>query len=541
VHLKKSIIIRGGLLLNVLALSACGGTPTSNQIAPAQTTAPVITSAGTDFYLTLPNHLCASNPAACLTAPATNKLIVAASSATTGEMTFNGVVTPFSVAAGNQTVITLDPSVVLSSNELIEAKGVHVTALSPISVHVVSQSTTSAEGYMALPTAGLGTKYYVMSRASSRFIGSEFALVATQDATTVSITPTAAGATQSAGTTFSITLKSGETYQLMNPAYADMTGTLVTSDKPIAVFSGHRCTDLPSGTGYCDYLVEQLPDVSLWGKIHHAAPFSGRARHTVRVLAAQDGTTFTTMPAGLLGTLNAGQFADVDLSGTAEIISNNPVLVAQFMRGYADDTAAKGDPSMVIITPAEMGMTDATFGAHGLPGTTTVFMNVVTETATLANLMLDNVAVNAANFTPVGGTSIYSVGTISMTPGAHTLLGATPYSALVYDYGIASDAVSYAYPVASKLSFATLDPTPQMPPAICVGADEHEEANHRSHTNTHVSHTNTGCGCKTDHPHHDHHNHEPHAHEHHEHTHHCSDDDLDKNEDHTHSDADSSV
>ena len=100
VHLKKSIIIRGGLLLNVLALSACGGTPTSNQIAPAQATAPVITSAGTDFYLTLPNHLCASNPAACLTAPATNKLIVAASSSTTGEMTFNGVVTPFSVAAG---------------------------------------------------------------------------------------------------------------------------------------------------------------------------------------------------------------------------------------------------------------------------------------------------------------------------------------------------------------------------------------------------------------------------------------------------------
>jgi len=529
VHSKKSNIIRSYLLLNVLALSACGDTP----IAPVPSAASVITSTGTDFYLTLPNHLCASNPAACLTVPATNKLIVSASSPTTGEVIFNGVVTPFSVAAGNQTVITLDPSVVLSSNELIEAKGVHVTAQLPISVHVISQSTTSAEGYLALPTAGLGTKYYVMSRASNRFIGSEFAVVATQDATTINITPTAAGATQSAGTTFSITLNSGETYQLMNPAYADMTGTLIMSDKPIAVFSGHRCTDIPSGTGYCDYLVEQLPDVSIWGKTHHAAPFSGRARYTVRVLAAQDGTTFTTMPAGLFGTLNAGQFADVDLSGTTEIVSNNPVLVAQFMRGYADDAAAKGDPSMVLITPTEMGMTDATFGAHGLPGTTTLFINIVTETAALANLMLDNVAVNAASFTPIGGTSIYSAGTVSITPGAHTLLGAAPYSALVYDYGITSDAVSYAYPVASKLSFAATapPPAPETTPAICVG-NMHRKGNH-------VPHHDTQCGCETNHSHHDHHNHEPHAHKHHQHSHHCNDViDGDEDEGHTHNDAD---
>lgn len=464
-RIDNTKLCHGVALLASLLLTACGGgaatTPTATQ-APAVVAAPAVTSIGTDFYLTLPDHLCVSDPAACNNPAVTNKLIIAAAAATTGEVTFNGVITPFSVAAGGETVITLDAAVVLTSNELVEAKGMHVTALSPVSVHVISENATSADGYLALPTPGLGTKYYVMSYATTRYTGSEFALVATQNGTTVNITPSAAGATRPAGNTFSVVLNAGETYQFANPAYADMTGTLVTSDKPVALFSGHRCADLPAGVGYCDYLVEQVPDVTRWGKTFHTAPFSGRARYTVRVVASQDNTTFTTLPAGLIGTLNAGQFAEVDLAGAAEFVSSNPVLVAQYMRGYADDAAAKGDPSMVLVTPAELGMTDATFGVYGLAGTGGAFMNVVTETAALASMTLDSVALNPALFTPLGGSSLYSTGTIPVPPGAHTLLGTVPYTALVYDYGISWNAVSYAYPVSSNLTLpgATTTATP---------------------------------------------------------------------------------
>jgi len=156
-------------------------------------------------------------------------------------------------------------------------------------------------------------------------------VVATQNNTNVSITPAAAGATKPAGVAFTVMLNSGETYQLANPARADMTGTLVSADKPVAVFGGHRCAEVPSNVGYCDYVVEQIPDVTLWGKTHHTVPFSGRSRYTVRVMASMDGTTFTTAPAGMIGTLNAGQFADVTLSGVGEFVSSNPVLVAQFI------------------------------------------------------------------------------------------------------------------------------------------------------------------------------------------------------------------
>lgn len=479
---NTKIYCHGAVLFASILLAACGGsvntaTTSSATIAAAQAPAPAVTSTGTDFYLTLPDHLCVSIPAECNNNPVTNKLIIAASVATTGEVTFNNVLTPFSVAAGGQTVITLDPGVVLISNEVIEAKGIHVTALSPVAVHVVSESATSADGYLALPTPGLGTQYYVMSQASSRYAGSEFAVVATQNSTSVSITPAAAGASKPAGLAFTVMLNIGETYQFANPGNADITGTLVTSDKPIAIFSGHRCADVPSGVGYCDYLVEQLPSVSGWGKTFHTSLFSGRARYTVRVIASQDNTTFSTLPAGLIGTLNAGQFADVELAEAAEFVSSNPVLLAQFIRGYADDAAAKGDPSMVLVTPAEMGMTDATFGVHGLASTTGAFVNIVTETSALAGLTLDNVAVNPALFTPMGGSSIYSLATIPLAPGAHTLLGTVPYSALVYDYGNPWNAVSYAYPVAAKLSVGSSAVTGtgganQLTPVCTDGAGE---------------------------------------------------------------------
>lgn len=477
------LILQSALFFASVSLTACGGgieTPAPAS-APVTAAASVITSAGTDFYLTLPDHLCVSVPSSCNNTPVTNKLIVAAATATTGEVTFNGVITPISIAAGAETVITLDPIVVLTTNETVEAKGIHVTALSPVSVHVVSENAISADGYLALPTPGLGTKYYVMSYASAASAGydgsgSEFAVVATQNATTVTITPSAAGVTKQANIAFTILLNVGETYQLANPANADMTGTLVTADKPIAVFGGHRCADIPSGVGYCDYLVEQLPDVTLWGKTFHTSPFSGRARYTVRVIASQDGTTFTTMPAGLIsGTLNAGQFADVVLTGAAEFVSNNPVLVAQFMHSYLDDTAAKGDPSMVLVTPAEMGTTDATFGVHGLAGTKGAFMNIVTETTALATLKLDNVVVSSTFFKPTGGASIYSAGTIPVAPGVHSLLGTVPFSALVYDYGISWNWVSYAYPVATKLSLPAATPAVNPSSTGCETDQQNED------------------------------------------------------------------
>jgi hypothetical protein len=46
----------------------------------------------------------------------------------------------------------------------------------------------------------------------------------------------------------------------------DVTGTVVTADKPVAVFGGHSCAMVPNGAYWaCDHLEEQLIPLSAWG------------------------------------------------------------------------------------------------------------------------------------------------------------------------------------------------------------------------------------------------------------------------------------
>ena len=50
---------------------------------------------------------------------------------------------------------------------------------------------------------------------------------------------------------------------------ADLTGTIITSDKPIGVFGGHEAA--VSGTQCCaDHIEQQLFPVATWGKTYIA-------------------------------------------------------------------------------------------------------------------------------------------------------------------------------------------------------------------------------------------------------------------------------
>jgi len=65
-----------------------------------------------------------------------------------------------------------------------------------------------------------------------------------------------------------------QTFQFEN--LLDLTGSKVTSSKPIAFFSGHECADVPVGVGYCDHLVEQFPSTQTWGQLFFTASLKSR-------------------------------------------------------------------------------------------------------------------------------------------------------------------------------------------------------------------------------------------------------------------------
>src|SRR6266513_1986859 len=136
---------------------------------------------------------------------------------------------------------------------------------------------------------------------------------------------------------FTIQLNQGQTYQLrnitdhtqlgdLNGPPVDFTGTVVTSDKPVAVFGGHDCTDLPDGSLYCNSLVEQLPPTNLWGQNFVTMPLAQEFNgDTFRFLAQAD-DTHVLVNHQEVAVLQTGQFFEQIIKQPSEISANHPIL-----------------------------------------------------------------------------------------------------------------------------------------------------------------------------------------------------------------------
>ena len=202
----------------------------------------------------------------------------------------------------------------------------------------------SNDASLLLPSQTFGTEYVVVSREEIPASGLEtyrgsIAVVATSEATTVTITPSApilggSGVPQlEAGESAQIVL---DPYQVMNIQSdmlgADLTGTIIVSDKPIGVFGGHEAS-VSSDQCCADHLEQQLFPVDTWGKTYVASKSRARGieKDYWRIVAAHDGTQVTVSPS-LLGVpnqiqLNRGEFYEIHTDADFVIEATEPVMV----------------------------------------------------------------------------------------------------------------------------------------------------------------------------------------------------------------------
>src|SRR5690606_29547875 len=125
----------------------------------------------------------------------------------------------------------------------------------------------------------------------------------------VTITPSVATGARPAGVPYQVAMERGHTYQLRNVGGegTDLSGTVITSNKPVAVFSGHQCANVPIGVPFCDHLVEQLTPTVTWGRSFLTEPLATRSGgDTFRVMASEDGTA-VFVDGAQVATLNRGQ------------------------------------------------------------------------------------------------------------------------------------------------------------------------------------------------------------------------------------------
>jgi hypothetical protein len=155
-------------------------------------------------------------------------------------------------------------------------------------------------------------------------------------------------------------------------SHADLTGTEIISNKPVVVYSGHSCGNVPVNVSGCDQLVEQIPPVHSLGREFIVSAFERRSRGDyIKMVAAFNGTTISLYCGGYQVDyqLNAleNRFHFMKVSSSCYINATKPILIAQFSVGtpWSEDG---GDPSMAILPHVDQFLSAITFLAPEICG-----------------------------------------------------------------------------------------------------------------------------------------------------------------------------
>jgi hypothetical protein len=375
---------------------------------------------------------------------------------------------PFSMIPGMVTNVPLPQDTMLYQFDAVESQGIHVTASQPVSVYGFDYYQAASTAFTAYPTPMLGTNYCVMARASSIFgkpYHSQFAVVGTVTNTTVTITPSTTANLAGSMWTNSFILNQGNTYQINSSNIeGDVTGTRITSDKPIAVFAGADLAFVPGQSTQTGNPLnqEQLP-VEQWGTNVVSMSFAGRLGDTFRVLAAYSNTVVTisgivvTNSNGSYGGTNyavvttnrdAGQFYETILLGPAQFQSTKPIQVAQFGNGYQFDNPPNfdGDPCEILLPPTGRYLATSIVATPPNDDMTgdfdENFLNLMVPQSATNSTWVDGTLVSVTNYIAIGTSGYYGAQITITNSGAHSVTSSQPVGVEVYGWGL-TDAYGY--------------------------------------------------------------------------------------------------
>lgn len=355
-----------------------------------------------------------------------------------------GFVTSVPVEPGIAAAIALPPGVEVLGEDVVGDEGIKVFADREITVYGLSRQQYTTDAYLGLPNDVLGLDHMVLAWGpSGGSVESEYLVVGTVDGTAVSITPTSLDA---CGTPVEVVLNAGQTWRHASCGGGDVSGTVITSDQPVAVYGGHECANIPNtSTSACDHVLEQLPATPAWGRQFLTAPLATRrGGDTFRVLASVDATE-VLINGELVATLARGAFYQTLIDGPSRIDASQPVLVSQYSNGSSFDDVTS-DPFMMMVPPFEQFLDSYTFAAP-TEGFSQNFANVVVSEVLAPLLELDGTPIDEAAFVAIPDSG-FVYAQLPIAPGSHTLNGAV---AGLFVYGFDSYD-SYGYPGGLSLS-----------------------------------------------------------------------------------------
>ena len=240
----------------------------------------------------------------------------------------------------------------------------------------LNEEDASTDGFMAFPkivTKNNQYDYFSVSVEKSNLPFTDnlvgfFEFVVNEDNTMISVTPSVnlnghfkgARVINRKGRTRTMVYNKGQTVHFT--AEEDLSGSHVSSDKPLSFFSGHQCGNVPSNATACDHLVEQIPPSQTWGFKFFLVPIRNRRANRYRILSSQPNSLCNLTcnnQSGEIVLKNTLTFASSGVYKDVYILSGyfcclqctRPTLVVQFNLGHSYDEYTLSDPFMIMIPP----------------------------------------------------------------------------------------------------------------------------------------------------------------------------------------------
>ncbi len=236
------------------------------------------------------------------------------------------------------------------------------------------------------------------------------------------------------------------TQSCLDRTLGDLTGTLISADRPLAGFAGHVCTFVPFDRYACDHLEEMMFPLETWGRqavmtaVHRPGAAGDLLAPTMyRVVSAADDNLVTFTPdVSPPVTLDAGEMAEFLGEGDFLVDGSGPLLVTQTMLGENALNSNSGDPALGSGIPVGQWRDEYDFL---VPETySSNWLNMVAPAGT--RVFLDGVEIDS--WVGIESTE-FEVARLAVEAGAHTVESVGDVGFAITSYGYAAY-TSYLHP-----------------------------------------------------------------------------------------------
>ncbi len=294
--------------------------------------------------------------------------------------------------------------------DVISNYGLLIRSTNKILVYYEASAPNNPDIFSFKASNSLGTEFIIASQKlwnSYSTDMSAFYVVATQDNTTITITPSVdlVGHTASAGA-YTKTLNKGQVYTARATSHLGpnhVGGTIVTSDKPVAITMANDLTEPPGICG--DLNGDQLIPVSKAGQEFILLPggltigdVDPKISDLVTVYATEN-NTIVTVNGSNVDTINRAQFYQLaNYNNTNYITTNKPAIVYQ-VSGFGCEVGGGVIPAIACTGSTTIGITRAS--------TASLTLNILVKSG------------NEGKFTFNGSTSIITAADFSVVPNTN--------------------------------------------------------------------------------------------------------------------------